>query len=141
MRLCKPAKQLEYALECCEGKWILRPGELHTVIAQLRTIGSYIESSGLDDVWTESDSYGPATVKQILEGKNMKRGLEAHATQHCKLLHPKLTKDLQSNVEAIDEAWEKGELEAVFTAHAELIKLLESNNVNKKLNKFDKKIE
>ena len=80
MGLYKPAKQLEYALECCQGKWILRPGKLHTVMAQLRTIGSYIESSGLDDVWTESDIYRPATVKQILEGKNMKRGIEAHVT-------------------------------------------------------------
>ena len=80
MGLYKPAKQLEYALECCQGKWILRPGELHTVMAQLRTIGSYIESSGLDGVWTESDIYGPATVKQILEGKNVKRGIEAHMT-------------------------------------------------------------
>ena len=33
MGLYKPAKQLEYALECCQGKWILRPGELHTVMA------------------------------------------------------------------------------------------------------------
>ena len=50
--LWKPAKQLEYALECCQDKWILPPGdlELHTIMAQLRTIGSCIESSGLCDV-------------------------------------------------------------------------------------------
>ena len=76
--LGKPVKQLEYALECCQGKWIHRPGELHTVIFQLRTIGSYIENSGLDDVWTEGDIYGPAAVKQILEGKNIKRGVWKH---------------------------------------------------------------
>ena len=80
MGLSKSAKQLEYAPECCQGNWILRPGERHTVIAQLRTIGSYTKNSGLDDVWTKGDIYGLATVKQILEGKNMKRGLGAHAT-------------------------------------------------------------
>ena len=141
MGLYKPAKQLEYALECCQGKWILRPGELHTVMAQLRTIGSYIESSGLDDVWTESDIYGPATVKQILEGKNMKRGIEAHVTtlqalfslyaEEFFIQHPKLKEDLQSHVKAMDKAWEKGEPEAVRTAHSELTKLLESSNVIK----------
>ena len=80
MRLCKPAKHLEYSLGCCQADWISRPGELHTVIAQLRTIGSYIEASGWDDIWRESDTYRPATVKQFLEGKNMKRGLEAQVT-------------------------------------------------------------
>ena len=117
-------------------------------MAQLRTIGLYIESSGLDDVWTESDIYGPATVKQILEGKNMKRGLEAHVTtlqalfslyaEEFFIQHPKLKEDLQSHVKAIDEAWEKGEPESVRTAHSELTKLLESSNVTKKLNEFDK---
>ena len=111
MGLYKPAKQLEYALECCQGKWILQPGELHTVMAQLRTIGSSIESSGLDDFRTESAIYGPATVKQILEGKNMKRGIEAHVTTLFSLYaeeffiqHPKQKEDLQSHVKAIDEA-------------------------------------
>ena len=51
--------------------------------------------------------------------------------------HPKLIEDLQSHVKAIDE----GEPEAVRTAHADLTNLLESSNVNKKLNKFDKKNE
>ena len=55
--------------------------------------------------------------------------------------HPKLKEDLQSHVKAIDNALEKGEPETVRTAPAELTKLLESSNVNKKLNKLDKKIE
>ena len=151
MGLYKPAKQSEYALEYCQGKWILRPGELHTVMAQLTTIGSYIESSGLDDVWTESDIYGSATVKQILEGKNMKRGLEEHVTtlqaifslyaEEFFIQHPKLKEVLQSHVKAIDEAWEKGEPETVRTAHSELNKLLESSNVIKKLNDVKSRIE
>lgn len=47
---------------------VLRPGELHIVMAQVRTIGSFIEDSGLDMCWIEADLYGPSTVKQILEG-------------------------------------------------------------------------
>ena len=46
---------------------ILRPGELHVVMAQLLCIGAYIENSGLDFCRTETDLYRPITVKQILE--------------------------------------------------------------------------
>ena len=50
---------------------VLRPGYLHIVMAQLRCIGTYIENSGIDFCWTESDLYGPSTVKLILEGKHL----------------------------------------------------------------------
>ena len=69
----------------------------------------------------------------------MKRGLGAHLTtlealfslcaEKLFIQHPKLKEDLQSHVKAMDEALEKGEPE---TAPAELTKLLESSNVNKK---------
>ena len=38
-----------------------------------------------------------------------------------------------------DEAWGKGEPEAVRTAHSELTELLESSNFIKKLNEFERK--
>ena len=72
-----PAKRLQMAR--CELKNILlRPGELHVVMAMLRTIGSYIDSSGIDMCWIESQLYGPSTVKQIIDGKHVKRGKRAH---------------------------------------------------------------
>lgn len=60
------------------GHTILRPGELHMVMAMFRTIGSFIEGSGIDQVWIEAGIYGAVTVKQILEGRHVKRGVEAH---------------------------------------------------------------
>ena len=51
---------------------ILRPGELHVVMAQLRTLGSFIENCGIDLCWSESELYGPKTVKQILNGNHAK---------------------------------------------------------------------
>ena len=77
MGLYKPAKQLQMARQDMDHL-VLRPGELHIVMAQLCTIGAYIENSGLDLCWTEADMYGPLTVKQILEGNHVKRGVEAH---------------------------------------------------------------
>ena len=78
MQLYEKAKKLQLHREDCKDKWVLRVGELHTVMAALRTIGTAIEGSGLDDCWVESDLYGPATVRQILECGHMKRSLTAH---------------------------------------------------------------
>ena len=44
---------------------ILHPGELHIIMAMLRTIGAYTDSCGVDLCWIESELYGPSTVKQI----------------------------------------------------------------------------
>ena len=38
----------------------------------LKTIGACVESSGIDMCWIEPELYGPATVKQILDGKHVK---------------------------------------------------------------------
>ena len=55
--LHQPAKQLQMSRTDLNNI-ILRPGELHNVMAHLRTIGSYIENSGIDLIWTEADLYG-----------------------------------------------------------------------------------
>jgi hypothetical protein len=47
-------------------------------MAQLRTLGSFVDNSGIDLCWIESDLYGPATVKQIIDGNHVKRCLTAH---------------------------------------------------------------
>ena len=57
---------------------ILRPSELHIVMAQLKTNGAYIENSGVDMAWIESDLYSSSTVRQIVEGNNVKRAKTAH---------------------------------------------------------------
>ena len=49
---------------------LYKPEELHVVMAHLRTIGSYIDNSGLDLCRIEADLYGSATAKQILEGRH-----------------------------------------------------------------------
>ena len=63
-----------------QKQFILRSGELYTVMAMLRTIGSYIDNSGLDTSWLESDMYRPATHRQLLDGNHVKRAIQAHMT-------------------------------------------------------------
>ena len=55
-----------------------RLGELHTVMAALRALGTSIENSGIDDAWIEAGVYGPATIRQILKCTHYKRTLRAH---------------------------------------------------------------
>ena len=50
------------------------------VMSILRTIGSYIGSSRIDMCWIESELYGPSTVKQIIDGKHVKRAKHDHLT-------------------------------------------------------------
>ena len=77
MGLYLPVKKLQMARDDLKHL-ILRPGELHIVMAMLRTISSYIENSGIDMCWIESEVYGPSTVKQILYHKQARRGEKAH---------------------------------------------------------------
>ena len=78
--LYKLAKHLEVYHEYFQGQFILRLGELHTVMAMLRTIRSFIDNSGLDRIWLESDMHGPATHEQILDGNHVLRAIQAHMT-------------------------------------------------------------
>lgn len=80
MALYERAKKLEHLHPENKDKWILRIGELHTVLCTLRAIGATVEGSGIDDAWISSDMFGPLTVRQILEGRHMRRSLEAHIT-------------------------------------------------------------
>ena len=72
------ALKLETLESDLKGKLILRVGEFHIVLCMLRALGSFVENSGLDSAWIEANLYGPCTTRQILEGKHMKRAVDAH---------------------------------------------------------------
>ena len=62
--------------------FIFRLGELHTVFAMLKVLGKYISESGIDRLFLEAGIYGPTTLGQIMDGKHMKRGIEAYSTMY-----------------------------------------------------------
>ena len=81
--LYMPAKEMQLARDDLNNI-ILRPGELHIVMAQLTTTGAYIENSGIDMAVVDYDLHGPSIVKQIIEGNNVKRAEAAHlVTLQC----------------------------------------------------------
>ena len=70
-----------------KSQWCIRLGCLHIVIAALKCLGKYVEGSGIDIAWQESGLYGPATVRQILDGRHVYRAIEAHTVTLIALHH------------------------------------------------------
>lgn len=148
MGLYKPAKQLQMARKDLD-QIVLRPGELHIVMAQLRCMGNAIENSGIDFCWTEADLYGPATVKQILEGRHVKRGVEAHmiTLQALFMLHrksflearPDMLEELTSVVEDLVKAFVSSNDSLVERqqAHSRMVQTIENEEVMKEISQLD----
>ena len=145
MGLYKPAKQLQMSRKDMDHL-VLRPGELHVVMAQLRALGNYIENSGLDFCWTEANMYGPATVKQILEGKHVRRGVEAHVVtlQALSIMYQEtLFEHYPDIVESLTEAAEYlrkacYETSDIQQANANIIQEMQSLEILEKMIHFDK---
>ena len=74
------------------SNFIFRLGELHTVFAFLKVIGKYISNSGLDQLFIETNIYGPTTMLQILNGKHMKRSIEMYTTLYLALFNSLLAR-------------------------------------------------
>ncbi|KAJ7377236.1 hypothetical protein OS493_030047 [Desmophyllum pertusum] len=80
MGLYQPSKKLQMARNDLNNI-ILRVGELHVTIAQLRTIGAYIEDSGIDMCWSKV-----ACMAQLRSGKYWKATMLSEANRHTWLL-------------------------------------------------------
>ena len=77
LQLYAKAMQLK-AKQDINEKFVFRLGELHIVFAFLKTVDKYIECSGLNQIFVEANIYGSTTSDQILNGKHMKRAMEAY---------------------------------------------------------------
>lgn len=145
--LYQPAKKLQMARNDLNNL-ILRPGELHIVMDQLRTIGCYIENSGIDLCWVESNLYGPTTTKQIIEGKHVKRGETAHMVtlQALFALYQKAFLDKQDAqmvtqvdtfAKQLGSACLSGTKEKIIEASARMEEAINSLDVIGKMKTFD----
>ena len=77
--------------------FIFRLGELHVVFAMLKVLGKYILDSGIDRLFIVADTYDPTTLGQIIDGKHMKRGIEAYFTMYLALSSIHLKEALNNN--------------------------------------------
>lgn len=84
MGLYQPMQQLLMFRPELKPNFVLRPGELHIIMAMLRSIGSFINGSGIPEAWSESNLYDASVIKQILDG-SVRRGIAAHLSTLCSL--------------------------------------------------------
>ena len=144
MALYERAKQLGMSRDDCKGKWLLRLGEMHTVMAALRAVGSAIE---VDEAWCEADIYGPVTTRQILEAKHMKRALEAHITtiqalydlyvEEFFLEYPHLLGPCTDSAQQVNKSCTMYVQQDMLKEQQAMLATLESNNVLEAMAKFD----
>lgn len=64
-------------------------GGLHICFNFLKAIGQHMESSGLDDLWTESGVYAANTTETMLDGKAYYRAVRGHQLTYEALWHIK----------------------------------------------------
>ena len=149
--LYKPVKQLEMAQEDYQRKWLLKPGELHIFIAMLPTIGDFIQNSGIPGLWTESNLYGTATCRQILEGKHIRRGLEAHVTTLSSLSillpeefsqeNPSVLENIKPQIADLYNALKKEDECDIKEVHLKFVSILKEHTILEKLHQFSKERE
>ena len=116
-------------------------------MADLRAIGAYTDNSGIDTCWIESELYGPSTVKQITEGKHVKRAETAHMITLQALFSmyqeavfqedPSSHQCLEQLSQQLGDACVDGSEERVKEAHDKLEKALESMKIIEKMEAFD----
>ena len=129
-----------------KNNFISRLGELHIVFRFLKVLGKYINCSGLDQILVDTETYGSTTLSQILNGKHMKRGFEAHMILNLSLFnlfyndllkvypltHLNLADELaklKSNIH-----YSKGSLKELFN---ESLSKMQDDGLLKKIKQFD----
>ena len=63
--------------ELLQGKITMRLGGMHITMAYLASIGKLYGDGGLFDILTESDVYAEGTARQLLQGKQLARGIRS----------------------------------------------------------------
>jgi hypothetical protein len=143
--LYKPVCHLAMAKPDLSKNWVLRPGELHTVMAMLRAIGAFVEGTGLDCALT--DLYGDAVLSQILAGKHVRRGIEAHTTLLLALYkcytdvfftHHKVIKDeLDIEIKQLISVLQTVNVTEIKSVHNQTVTAVNKLKILSKMEEFD----
>ena len=76
--LYNKAKMLQWAKMEELKSVVIVLGGFHTQMTFTKVIGKYLESSGISDIWAESEVFGETTAENILKGKLWNRVMRAH---------------------------------------------------------------
>ena len=142
--LYRPMQQLQMSRNDMET--VLMPGDLHIIMAQLRAIGTFIELSGIPELWIECDMFGERVVKGILDGKRVSRSLDAHVTTLYVFFsslteaffteHPDIKIQVDVLSEALLSAWDERDAASVQRANSEFESKLRELSIVSKLTAY-----
>ena len=77
--LYSKAYKLVHSRPDLRNEYVLCLGELHIVFARIRAIGTFIDSSGIDDAWIGAHWFdSESLLRQVKECSNMKRAIATH---------------------------------------------------------------
>ena len=146
--LYRPMQQLQMSRNDTET--ILLPGDLHIIMAQLRAIGTFIDLSGIPELWIECDMFGERVAKGILEGKRIRRSLDAHVTTLCVFFsslievffteHPDIRIQMDVLSEALLSAWNDRDSASVRKANSDFESKLRELSIVSKLTAYCNKM-
>ena len=114
-------------------------------MAQLRTIKSYIDNSGVDMCWAESD--GSSLEKQIIEGKHVRRGQSRLVTLQALFsmyqegffqFDEECYQAISQAGKELGEACTQGKKDEIVDKNTRMIDTTSSLNVLEKMTAFDK---
>ena len=74
--LYPPMQQLLMVIE--DKHSILLPGDSHIIMVEFRAIGTFIEMTGIPELWVESGVFTDTVASRILDGKPVRRSIAAH---------------------------------------------------------------
>ena len=93
--LYNKAKMLQWGKTQVLKDVIIVLGGFHTLMTFSKVIGKYLQSSGMAEMWAESEVFGETTAGNILKGKLWNRVIRAHKLSYealWRVLWPILTK-------------------------------------------------
>ena len=77
--LYEKAYLLVHSRKDLRDRYVLCLGELHIIFAEIRAIGKFINSSGLDDAWMGANWFdSECLLQQVKQCPNMKRAIATH---------------------------------------------------------------
>ena len=103
----------------------------------LKALGKYISDSGFEEAFAEPEIYGPATIKQINNGKHMQRSFEPNTTLYVALfcvfmesfvsLQPLIENELRgglANAAVVTENFKRKEKDLIRENHLHLMTVI-----------------
>ncbi len=120
-----------------EYKYFLIPrlGEFHTSLNFMRAIGQHMHSTGLLEVWTESDLLGQKTAESTLLGKVYDKGIHGNKLTFQALWHILLPQMLKHMEEHNNGLWKETTDECQGST-LELIQNLKTKKFTEALQQF-----